>query len=197
MKKSTKLGLILAAVHTFAVSIALLMILVGSGVYTQPLWRLLLSIDLPAFFLLVFEPIQIKGVSLQSPDLPLYFGLVGGIWWFVIGWSIAWTQSRLAVSTAKIRFASGFVIAAIVILFVLAIQFVATIPNIAHDGCASVGFPVPFFRGCYGTLSLYWPAMTVTKGALAIDAIVWLAVASLFSYFLSSRWKYKKSVSSP
>jgi len=172
------------------------MVLVGSGVYTQPLWQLLLSIDLPAFFLLVFEPIQIKGVWLQSPDLPLFFGLVGGIWWFIIGWPIAWTQSRLAVSTAKNRFTSGFVISIIVILLLLAIQFIAHISSYAAGGCIIVGFPVSFFRGCYGTLSLYWPAMTVTKGALAIDAIVWLTVASLFSYYLSRRWKYKKSVSS-
>jgi hypothetical protein len=190
---STKFGLILAAVHTLPVSIAFLMILFGSGGYTQPLWEPLLAVDFPALFLLVFVPTLTKGISL---NLPLFFGIVGGVWWFIIGWSIAWSQSRLAVSTAKIRFASGFVISIIVILLLLAIQFVADISSYAAGGCIIVGFPVSFFRGCYGTLSLYWPAMTVAKDALAIDATVWLAAASLFSYYLSVRWQPKPGTDS-
>ena len=187
MKKSTKLGLILAAVHTFLVCIVFLLAFFWKGDYPGPSWVLLLALDLPAFFILIFGLVEIKAVSPWSLFLPLYLGLVGGVWWFLIGQAISWTTDRLAVSTAKVRFASGFAISALVVLFVLAIQFAATISNTAHDGCALVGFPVVFFHGCYGTLSLYWPAMTVTKSALALDAIVWLAVATLFSYYIGSR----------
>lgn len=187
MRKSTKLGLILTAIHTLFVCIVFLSAFFLKDDYSGPSWVLLLAIDLPAFFMLIIGTVPVKAVSLWPLFLPLYLGLVGGIWWFLIGQAISWTSDRLAVSTAKTRFASGFAISAIVIFFLLAIQFAATIPNTAHDGCAQVGFPVVFFRGCYGTLSLYWPAMTVTKSALAVDAIVWLAVATLFSYYIRSR----------
>jgi hypothetical protein len=96
-------------------------------------------------------------------------------------------SALLAGKTAKVRFTSGLVIANIAILFVLAAQFVAAAPNIASDGCASAGFPLPFFRGCYGTFSLYWPAMTVSKPALALDILVWIVVASVFSCYLSRK----------
>lgn len=73
----------------------------------------------------------------------------------------------------------------------LNIQFVWTAPNMAHDGCASFGFPAPFFRGCYGTISLYWPAMTVAKGTLLMDAIAWLIAATSYALYLRVGWRTK------
>ena len=102
-------------------------------------------------------------------------------------YSVSWALLQLTIRKLKTRFIAGFAISAIAILSLLVIQFAATIPNVAYDGCARVGFPVEFFRGCYGTLSLYWPAMTVTRAALVCDAIVWLAAAVLLSIYMGSR----------
>ena len=120
----------------------------------------------------------------------LLFGMVGGIWWLSIGWIVATCHSRLAVGSAATRFASVLAIVLVIVVVVLGVQFFFTIPNTADDGCASVGFPVAFFRGCYGTMSLFWPAMTVSKRALALDVVVWLSVALLISYYLSRKTRH-------
>lgn len=105
MTKSTRSGLILAGVHTLLVRVALLMILLGGGDDTQPLCLVLLAIDFPASFLLLLLPEHFKGISVY---LPLFFGIMGGIWWFVIGWLIAWIHSQLVTITPNVRFQFGF-----------------------------------------------------------------------------------------
>jgi len=59
--------------------------------------------------------------------------------------SVTWALLQLTISNLKTRCIAGFALSAIAILSILVIQFAATIPNVAYDGCARVGFPVVFF----------------------------------------------------
>lgn len=177
-----KLGLILAAIHTVLVFGTFAWSLAAGHRLAVPAWFLLYSIDLPAqFFLLLFDTFPVP-VSYPWQNFTLFvllFATVGGTWWFLIGLGLNLCHSRLDTRSPALRFVSALAIVLIVVIVVWGVQFFFTIPSIAHDGCASAGVPVPFFRGCYGVLSWYWGAMSVSKGALAVDAIVWILTALL------------------
>ena len=186
MKENAKTGLRLAAIHTVVVLIAILLVKVFGLGPGYPVWWLILSADLPAGLLLLFEVVEVPDEQILDRAIffALLLGIVGAVWWFSLGWLVG---SLSTAKTAKVRFMSGLVIAIIAILFALTAQFLATAPNLAHDGCASAGFPLPFFRGCYGALGLSWPGVSVSKAALALDGFVWIATASVLSYYLSRK----------
>ena len=181
---ATKFGLRLAAIHTVLVFCAFVWSLAAGYRLAVPAWFLLYALDLPAqFFLLLFDTFPVPA-SYPWQNFTLFvllFATVGGTWWFLIGLAVKLCHSRLGTRSPALRFVYALTIVLIVVIVVWGVQFFFTIPNIAHDGCASAGVPVSFFRGCYGVHSWYGGAMSVSKGALAVDAIVWILAALLIS----------------
>ncbi len=188
VKKSSKFGLILSSTHAFAVFIALMMSIGGGDDFAEPLWIALLLADLPISVLWFLEPVRSLLLYIDQAGLSFalshaYYALVlsilGGAWWYTVGWLIVTCSRRLAVCSARNRFVAGLMITTVILLFILAVQFAATFPNTADDGCVTVGFPLTFFSNCY------WSGIKVSGWPLALDGFVWLVAAILFSYYLS------------
>ena len=183
--ESTRAGLMGAAAHSCAVLIALFMSYVDNGAYIQAAWLPFFAVDFPASFFLGLDLIQMSEIYTAQKIVfwALWYGIVGGAWWFAIAWLVATAMSRMAVASARARFVAGLVTTAAIVILILVMQFFATVSNLAWDGCAVTGFPILFFRDCY------WTGMTVSTVALAIDAVVWLAAAFAFAHYLRCRTK--------
>jgi hypothetical protein len=153
---------------------------------------LVVAVDLPAVLLWILWLASVPDSGLPDHLVAfLLYGIVGGAWWYSIGWIGVTVHSRLAVSSSRTRFVAGLLISTTLVVLVSTVQFVATLPNTAHDGCASAGIPVSFFRGCYGTLGSYSPVQ-ISYGALIFDGAAWLILALIFSFWLSRRaWQGK------
>ncbi len=192
MKKSTKFGLTLAGIHTLLVFAFLVAGFSGVSKLSQHLLEMTYALDAPVFltFSYLFQLLDLR-IWYEHILFPVLIGVVGGAWWFFIGWILFVTHDRLRSSGRGTRLFVTCALIFAIILYAMSVQLFVTLDYILWDGCAHAGIPLEFLWDC-GNLRL-----DISFSNLAVNFFVWIAAGLVVSLIVDLASQVRKNASLP